>query len=169
MKKKLILTLIITAAFIFNLNAQVGIETESVGDGVILGFPENANKGILLPRITDVNEVAKVPGTFIFGNNKVLLYGSNKWIDMTKENSNNLEPYNYQERADAKGMLIEDGTGDQQTPDGVLVLDSKTKALALPVVTDATKLPSPKAGMICYDKKSKSLAIFNGTVWSFWN
>lgn len=52
---------------------------------------------------------------------------------------------------------------------GVLSLNASDKAMVLPNVADATQLPSPQAGTIVYDRKSQSLAIYNGQVWNFWN
>lgn len=54
--------------------------------------------------------------------------------------------------------------------DGVLVLESKTKAMVLPTVDDVNSIPSPSPGMMVFVNKTgaKRLAVFNGTVWSFW-
>ena len=56
------------------------------------------------------------------------------------------------------------------TADGVLVLESATKALVLPTVNDVQNILNPSAGMMVFVNKagSKRLAVFNGTVWSFW-
>ena len=49
----------IIIAFIFvGINAQVGIETESVrGDG-LMDFPSPATKGILIPKVTNSTSTA---------------------------------------------------------------------------------------------------------------
>lgn len=54
--------------------------------------------------------------------------------------------------------------------DGVLVLESSTKALVLPVVSDVNNIPSPSPGMMVFVNKTgtKRLAVFNGSKWSFW-
>lgn len=170
--KKLILSSITIIAFMFNLNAQVGIETETIGDGAILDFPDNAVKGILLPRVessanNDEPVTPKVPGTIVFNGKKVRYYGDGKWETLLMRGTKEVEPYTYEE-TNAKGAVITDGTGSATPPDGALTLESTARALVLPKVADVTKLPSPKAGMICYDIKSKSLAVFNGAVWAFW-
>lgn len=56
------------------------------------------------------------------------------------------------------------------TVDGVLVLESATKAMVLPMVNDVNNIPSPSAGMMVYVNKAgaKRLAVYNGSRWSFW-
>ena len=54
--------------------------------------------------------------------------------------------------------------------DGVLVLESNTKAMILPTVLDVQLIPSPSPGMMVYVNKAgaKRLAVYNGRKWSFW-
>lgn len=54
--------------------------------------------------------------------------------------------------------------------DGVLVLESKTRALVLPQVDDVNNIPSPSPGMMVFVRKetSERLAAFNCSKWSFW-
>lgn len=177
--KKIILSIFSLLVFGVIVNAQkgVGIETSDVRDGAILDFPTNAKKGILLPRVENTNNAGTAYGTFVYdkASKKVLVYGNvdnaNKWIELTTEANNtplkgNLNPNGKTETSN--GVVIEDGTSASEVPEGVLSLESQNRALALPAVDDATKIRSPKAGLICYDKKSKSLAVFNGKKWYFW-
>lgn len=58
-------------------------------------------------------------------------------------------------------------------PEGVLVLNSTTKAMVLPQVAKVSDIPSPSPGMIVYvtgvtPSFKKRLAVFNGTKWSYW-
>ena len=54
--------------------------------------------------------------------------------------------------------------------DGVLVLESNSKAMVLPTVADVQNIPSPSPGMMVYVNKvgAKRLAVFNGSKWSYW-
>lgn len=180
-----ILALISTTAW---LNAQVGIErTEEplVRGSGLLDFYGNgstllANKGILLPRVNNTSDIQTVGGAMALnlnsGNVEFYNPGMNAWVPLTKTAANNLvgnehagTPNTYSETAENAGVAISDGTGDTTVPDGVLALESSQRALILPQVADATQLASPKAGLICYDMASQSIAVFNGTEWSFWN
>ena len=166
--RKLILSLIAITAFTF-ANAQVGIETENIGNGAILDFPDDAVKGILLPKIdqTERSQDLEIPGTFIFLDNKVKYFGDGKWEDLIIRGTKEVSAYD-RNNTSGEGVVIADGTGSATPPEGALTLESTTRALALPKVADVTELPSPEAGMICYDVKSKSVAVFNGTLWAFW-
>ncbi len=56
------------------------------------------------------------------------------------------------------------------TANGVLVLESTTKSMILPIVQDVQNIPSPSPGMMVYINKSgaKRLAVYNGSKWSYW-
>lgn len=161
------------------LNAQVGIErddqTEIVrGDG-LLDFASPATKGVLLPKVTNANLVestGEVGGAMMFNidTQRVEFYNpaTTNWEPMTEASYNVISGYELNEK-DGKGAIIEDDHYSGDTPTGILVLNSDQKALILPQVNDIRELPSPKAGTICYDMSRKSIAVYNGTVWSFWN
>ncbi|NML72171.1 hypothetical protein HHL23_20615 [Chryseobacterium sp. RP-3-3] len=52
---------------------------------------------------------------------------------------------------------------------GVLMLESTSKALVLPKVNHpVTSMKSTIAGTMCYDTVSKTIAVFDGVKWSFW-
>ena len=52
---------------------------------------------------------------------------------------------------------------------GILVLEDQTKAMVLPrVASPHLNIIDPAPGMMVYDTTAKQLAVFNGTVWSFW-
>lgn len=178
---KNILIIIIIACGINSTQAQVGIERDSQteivrGDG-LMDFPENATKGILLPRVDDTSSIATegtVGGAIAFNmaKQRVEFYNPdrNTWFGMTDASAIQVEGYtDFVNIASANGVIVEDGTGLDDAPTGVLVLESNERALILPQVPDATQLPSPKAGTICFDMASNSIAVFNGEVWSFWN
>lgn len=55
------------------------------------------------------------------------------------------------------------------TTNGILVLTDSDKAMVLPKVTSPhLNVQNPAPGMMVYDTVKKQLAVFNGTVWSFW-
>ena len=174
--KKIKLSIFSFVALGMLVNAQqvgIAIEKESIGVSSLLEFPDKkVDGGILLPRVESNDTAGQTPGTLIYNGaeKKAYYYGDGEWIALTdiavgtNVASNNL----YQGRElRAEGMVIEDGTGGE-APVGVLTLESRKRALALPVVDDVTFLPNPIAGTICYDKASSSLAIFNGSDWYFW-
>ncbi|WP_279195775.1 hypothetical protein [Chryseobacterium indoltheticum] len=52
---------------------------------------------------------------------------------------------------------------------GILVLEDTNKAMILPrVASPHLNIINPAPGMMVYDTTAKQLAVFNGTVWSFW-
>ena len=51
----------------------------------------------------------------------------------------------------------------------ILVLEDANKAMVLPTVPNPhVNIVNPEPGMMVYDTTAKQLAVFNGTVWSFW-
>ena len=66
----------------------------------------------------------------------------------------------------AKSTIIGSKTSNA---DGVLVLESKTKALVLPNVNQPhNSVSNPYPGMMCYDTDRKAIAVFDGSVWNYW-
>ena len=160
-------------------SAQVGVETATVRPDGIMDFPSPATKGILLPLVESSGVTPSAGGAMVFDltDQRVEFYNpsTGAWEPMTAASTNLIEgpehinPDRYDDLNPENGTVIEAGTVTQTPPVGVLVLESDDKALILPQVEDATQLPGPKAGMICYDMASDSIAVFNGTEWSFWN
>jgi hypothetical protein len=64
-----------------------------------------------------------------------------------------------------KGVIIGANTS---SADGVLVLESDTKAMVLPWVESTDDVINPSPGMMVYVSSVKMLAVFNGTSWAFW-
>lgn len=173
MKKQIIYSLLFLSLASF-VNAQVGVEREDVREDGLMDFPENATKGILLPRLVNTADVAdksKVGGALAFNVDakRIEYYNESKWIPMTSEGTEVPSTYLQQKKEDdseyaevGTGVLITDKDDSASTNAGnagnagVLVLDSDSKALILPQVEDVTELPNPTAGLICYDKLTKS-------------
>lgn len=161
------------------MSAQVAIDREDVRGSAILDFPidaENTKGGILLPRLVDTADVDNAAAGSLAYNQttkQVEYYNGSEWVRLSHP-YNGLAVYTNPgnlDELDAEGVAITTGPtlGEMETPDSVLSLNASDKAMVLPNVADATQLPSPQAGTIVYDRKSQSLAIYNGQVWNFWN
>ena len=127
-----------------------------------------------------------VEGTLIFdlSDNKIKYKnGTNSWFDLTGElpivtdnTSNTITAFNpvdssiqddHKEEDNAKTIV---GTNpNTEIANGILILSDKDKAMVLPKVSSPhNTIINPAAGMIVYDTTAKQLAVFNGTIWSFW-
>ena len=179
MKKLIYITLCIVGGFI---NAQVSIGGNQIvnGSSTLLDFAgqtstsnsgdqETTNfRGIILsavdnsPVLTSVNN-----GTFIFDKTtkKVRMYENNIWVDLTDQGSDGNLVTNTSAEV-GNGAII---GADTSLATGVLILESANKAIVLPHIKNPhTTVKGPYAGMICYDTVSNSLAVFDGTNWSYW-
>lgn len=74
---------------------------------------------------------------------------------------------NRKEQSNAKASIGINSATD--TTVGILVLSDTDKAMVLPkVASPHLNIKNPTPGMIAYDTTKKILAVYNGTVWSFW-
>lgn len=74
---------------------------------------------------------------------------------------------NKKESATAKAAIGIIGATD--TTAGILVLTDTDKAMVLPkVASPHLNIKNPTPGIMAYDTTKKQLAVYNGTVWSFW-
>ena len=74
---------------------------------------------------------------------------------------------NKKENTNAKAAIGANGATD--TTAGILVLTDTDKAMVLPkVASPHLNIKNPTPGMMVYDTTKKQLAVYNGTVWSFW-
>ncbi len=146
------------------LSAQVAIEKESVdGDG-LLDFG-SINKGIVLPSTNVITN--PTAGAITFNKNKELVeyFDGQDWNSLTIKGLNTITPPALP-MEEAKGVII---GAETSAVDGVLILESQNKALILPKASSPhINMLSPEAGTICYDTASKTVAIFNGSAWTFW-
>lgn len=165
MKKIQLFILIFLSSFALS---QVAIgKTEVLGSNTLLDFDQSPNnsKGIILPSVTNNSNATN--GTFIFDVNtkKVRMYENNTWKDLSDEgNISNLISNSSNDIG--KGVVI----GNQNsTVNGVLVLESDSKAIILPYIENPhLTVKNPYAGMMCYDTFSKTLAVFDGVNWNYW-
>ena len=157
-------------------NTSVSLEFGAGNKGIILPWANNST-GVSLPASGNKS------GTFILDvkDKKVKLSKNDgTWFDLTVHNLekpatggniaiNNALQTNaaFPEKTDAKTMIGGNPTTDS-TP-GILVLADTNKAMIPPLVTDpATNIKNPAPGMMVYDSAKKLLAVYNGTVWSYW-
>lgn len=181
---------IIAIAFSGFASSQVivgdAIGTAPVGQktSVLLEFAAGQNKGIILPYvrvvpsgsglaegtiIVDASDITKAKVKYYNG---VTAGGNNGWVDLSLGHEADLtaamalQPATVSESAAAKAII-----GARTTAaDGVLVLESATKAMILPTVSDTASIPDPAPGMMVYINKAgaKRLAVYNGGGWTYW-
>ncbi len=179
---KLILNITFLALFGI-ANSQVAIGKTEVDGAGILDFAEDDTRGIILPI---VNSLPATPanGTILFNNVsgdvnhlKVMAFENGTWKPLSAAGSISAESKNGEEvttsyepnlsEDEGQGVVIGQQTLD--TPEGVLVLEAPDKSLILPKVANPhLTIKSPRAGTICYDTETNSMAVFDGKVWTFW-
>jgi hypothetical protein len=156
------------------VHAQIAISKANVTNGsVSLEFGDNENKGLILPYVTDKSAITE-KGTILFDatDNKVkYLKDTNTWFDLSIDTTGtadlSIQGNDKTEQPGAK-VSITTTSGDNPTS-GILVLQDTNKAMILPkVASPHLNIINPSAGMIVYDTAARQLAVYNGTVWSFW-
>lgn len=177
---------IILLAMMSGAQAQViiGDATGTAADktSVLLEFAAGQNKGIIVPYVRSLpTSNALVGGAIILDattatNARMKFYNGTTWVDLSGQNGNLTSPVNYLTVQPDATVALETAASKtiigavSSTADGVLVLESNTKAMVLPTVLDVQNIPSPSPGMMVYVNKTgaKRLAVFNGSKWSFW-
>lgn len=176
--KKILVILI----FIININqssAQVifGDTTGTATDktSVLMEFANSGNRGLILPYITDKTGL-NTPGSIILNATtptaaRVEYYNGTTWVDLSVQGANvssylGIQPV-AKENASAK-VIIGSNTS---AADGILVLESSSKAMVLPIVSSYQNIVNPAPGMMVLVNNGgiKTFAVYNGNQWSFWN
>ncbi len=162
--------LIIGLIFSLSLYSQVAIgkvAAESASSSIEFG---NANRGIVLPWVTDVVSMSNVVnGTLVFDltDKKVKSYQNNTWIDLSIDGTGVAD--SILQDALNENPAAKVAIGIPTATSGILVLEDSDKAMVLPkVASPHLNIISPAAGMMVYDTVKKQLAVFNGSVWTFW-
>ncbi len=171
MKKTVIsiLSLFATCSF-----AQVAIgKTSITSPSVSLEFYDDADnaRAMILPWVDSQSAVTgAVDGTIIYDttDNKVKYLKAGSWFDLSITGAADTTLQDaLTENASAKSQI--GGNPATDTTPGILVLADTDKAMVLPkVASPHLNIVNPSAGMMCYDTVSKTLAVFNGSVWSYW-
>ena len=173
--------------------AQVAIGKASVNPSVSLEFYDNADnvRGIILPWVDGVSNTAPfitnspatetvVNGTLVYdtSDKKVKVKYTTGWRDLSKDaTGTTVDPL-----TSVDGLTLQNSITDldnakvqiggdpaTDTTPGILVLADTNKAMVLPkVASPHLNIVNPSPGMMVYDTTKKQLAVFNGTVWSFW-
>ena len=140
--------------------------------GISLEFG-TGNKGIVLPWVTsDADVTDAVDGTIVYDTSdyKVKYKKAGTWFDLSVDSDGDADitlQDSKTELTNAKVAIGKDGATD--TTPGILVLTDTDKAMILPKVAKPhLNIKNPAAGMLVYDTTNRQLAVYNGTVWSFW-
>ncbi len=162
--------------FTTSLSAQVAIGKATVSSpAVSLEFYDNADntRGIILPWVTSTAAVTgAVNGTIVYNtaDRKVYVKYASGWRDLSVDTSGTVTTtlQDALSDLDTAKVLIGGDPATDTTP-GILVLADTNKAMVLPkVASPHLNIVNPSPGMMVYDTTKKQLAVFNGTVWSFW-
>jgi predicted homoserine dehydrogenase-like protein len=170
MKKTVIIISLLAATFGY---AQVAIGKTSVSNSSVSLEFGNANRGIVLPWVTSAAAVTgAVDGTFIYdtSDKKVKYRNNGAWVDLSVDATGVVDTTlqdSKTEQPNAKVVIGSNASSD--TTPGILVLKDTDKVFILPkVASPHLNIVNPAAGMMAYDTVKKQIAVFNGTVWSFW-
>ncbi|RKS97444.1 hypothetical protein [Chryseobacterium defluvii] len=153
--------------------AQIAIGKSSVSNpSVSLEFADG-NRGLILPWVTSAASVTgAVDGTVIYdiADRKVKYLRSGIWVDLSIDTTgvvNTVLQNSKTERTNSKVIIGSDGSTN--TTPGILILADNDKAMVLPKMDNPhINIINPTAGMMAYDTANHQLAIYNGSVWSFW-
>ena len=172
--KNIVATL--TLFFATALSAQVAIGKATVSSpAVSLEFYDNADntRGIILPWVTSTAAVTgAVNGTIVYNtaDRKVYVKYASGWRDLSVDTTGTVTTtlQDALSDLDTAKVLIGGDPATDTTP-GILVLADTNKAMVLPkVASPHLNIVNPSPGMMVYDTTKKQLAVYNGTVWSFW-
>lgn len=176
MKKIYSTICLVIASFCFS-QVIIGDDIGTANDktSVLLEFA-NQNKGIILPyNRTLPSGSGLAEGTILLdasdsANAKVKYYNGT-WQDLSSGNGANVSSYLSIQpstiEGTTKGAIIGAPTS---SANGVLILESVSKAMVLPMVESTDNILDPAPGMLVYINKTgaKRLAVFNGSKWTFW-
>lgn len=194
---KIITTMAIAIYSVFSAQVIIGDHIGTVPatqkTSVLLEFAAGQNKGIILPytrtipsgtglkggtMILDVTDATKAKVKYYAPGN--VNANSNGWVDLSYGHEANLtSPINYmaiQPLSTGVNAIVEDPDSkaiigaNSSAAEGVLVLESTTKAMVLPIVATTNDIPNPAPGMMVYINKTgaKRLAVYNGEGWTYW-
>ena len=152
--------------------SQVAIGKQSVTNtSVSLEFTDAENKGLILPYIENKTAIIE-NGSIIYDatDHKVKYLKDGSWFDLSVDTTGQADlsiQSAKNEVATAKTVIGTDGATNSTS--GILVLSDTDKAMILPrVASPHLNIINPAPGMMAYDTTKKQLAVYNGTVWSFW-
>lgn len=155
----------------YSLTAQVGVNTTIISNGSVSLEFGSGNRGIILPWVDEAAKVTgAVGGTLVYDalDKKVKYYNGTSWVDLSVDNTGTVDLSLQKNLVEQPLAKVSIGGTVSSTP-GILILEDSNKAMILPKVSSPhLSVINPAAGLIVYDTKKKQLAIFNGSVWTFW-
>lgn len=166
--------IIVSTVFFFNLYfSQVAIGKTAVSNSSVSLEFNNGNKGLILPWVTSAAAVTgAVDGTVIYdiSDKKVKYRRAGIWTDLSIDTTGTVNTALQNSKTESAGAKVAIGTnGSTDNTSGILVLSSNNKAMILPKIDNPhLVIVNPAAGMMAYDTANHQLAVFNGTVWTFW-
>ncbi|GAB0155434.1 hypothetical protein CHRYSEOSP005_06950 [Chryseobacterium sp. Alg-005] len=170
--------ILIAALFFNSFSAQVAIGKTSVASpSVSLDFG-TANRGMILPWVNSTGAVTGVVnGTMVYDltDKKVKVKYASGWKDLSIDTTGTtVDPLTSVDGVTIQNAASETATaktaiGTPTATPGILVLEDTNKAMVLPkVASPHLNIINPAPGMMVYDTTAKLLAVFNGSVWTFW-
>mgnify|MGYP003601632936 FL=1 len=175
MKKIIILHSALFAVF---TSAQVAIGKTTVSNAAVSMEFGSANRGLLLPWVTNTGSVTGVVnGTMVYdlSDKKVKVKYAAAWKDLSiNTGGTTVDPVSTVDGITIQNAATEAANakfsiGTVTATPGILVLEDTNKAMVLPkVASPHLNIINPAPGMMVYDTTAKLLAVFNGSVWTFW-
>ena len=130
---------------------NVGTAPANQKTSVLLEFAAGQNKGIILPYVRTI-PASPAEGTLILDASSPtaarVKYYNGSWVDLSGQDGNVTTALAQQPTAiQAPETTVSKAIIGAATSsaDGVLVLESTTKAMVLPIVSDVNNIPSPSA------------------------
>ncbi|AYO57820.1 hypothetical protein CO230_06600 [Chryseobacterium sp. 6424] len=177
MKNFLVLLGLISGSLALSAQVIIGDATGTATDktSVLLEFAATGDRGIILPYVTDKSAIT-TPGTIVLDASVptaafVKVFNGTTWENLTVQHSNV-----------SAALALQAGTTEQNgakaiigstasSADGVLVLESNTKAMVLPMTNAYQNIVNPAPGTMVLLRNAELmvLAVYNGTEWSFWS
>lgn len=177
MKKFLLFLGLFSGSLTLSAQVIIGDDQGTATDktSVLLEFAATGNRGLILPYVTDKSAIT-APGTLVLDASVptaayVRLYNGTAWENLTVLPSNVTDALTLQagttEQSGAKAII----GNTESAADGVLVLESKTKAMVLPTTNSYQNIINPAPGTMVLLRNAELLvlAVYNGNQWSFWN
>ncbi|MGU3376978.1 hypothetical protein [Chryseobacterium sp. M5A1_1a] len=154
---------------IVTAQAQVAIGKTSVtNSSVSLEFATIENRGLILPYVENKGGISQ-DGTIIYDttDKKVKYLKSGSWFDLSVDTTGSADLTIQTSKTEKTAAKV--SIGSPTSTDGILVLEDNNKSMILPkVASPHLNIINPAAGMLVYDTIARQLAVYNGTVWSFW-
>lgn len=174
MKKLSIILIVILCQ---SAQAQIAIGKEAITNNSVSIEFGSENRGVILPLVTDKATIT-TNGTIIYDttDHKVKYLKNGSWSNLSEDDGTSatigianlsIQGNDKTEQSTAKTTIGTNGATDI-TP-GILVLSDTDKAMILPKVESPhLNIINPASGMVVYDTVKRQLAVYNGTVWTFW-